>query len=143
MNVFAGMKDVRHAVSEKRLLKYLGKSNIEKHVKDALRTEASENSALWHRYGGASYFFVGILVGFATYKTQFFCATSLAVIIWLIRLVVFNPIIAVGLKQPFYYLGSGPFDSFFKKYLGEKLTFIMSLSLVIALTAFLANRCYG
>lgn len=141
INVFAGLKDVAHAVSEKRLHKYLSKSNIEKDVKEALRAEAAENSRKWHRYGGAAYFFTGLCIGFAAYKIHFICAFSLAMIIWLIRLVVFNPIIAVGLKQPFYYLSNAGMDGFFKRTIGEKATFIVSISVTIGAIFLVSKYC--
>ena len=134
-NFFNGLQDVGNSKTEIELSKSRGNTGIglaKKHFDNVRRKT-------WHLWGLYTYLVLGVMVAFSFFRYNYIAVIILTVVIWLLRVVIFNPVVSKGLNRKLTYLSSSGWDKFFNNLIGEKFYYFGSLLMYIMLNILLFN----
>lgn len=137
VNFTNGLQDLGNSRTEIALLKEIGSSGSSGAAKAVKKLEAKENRRFWHRWGFITYGLMGIIFGLYKYESGIIYATYFVFIFYLLRPLVFNPILGLGLVENggFFHLSDEGGEGWIKKKIGGKAYWFICLAFMNALLA--------
>ena len=132
-NFFNGLQDIGNSKTEIGFARMIRTLKVSGKLKILYESERANNSRLWHRWGGFTYFIAGPLWGFSFFKDDVISGIYLSFLFWLMRPLVFNPTVAKGLpnSQGFFHLSKNGWDGWWRSKVGEKGYYFGSLILFL------------
>lgn len=129
INFFNGLQDLGNSTSEIELARARRASREKQAViKLQLKKDADRRGA-WHFMGLLTFGLFGVF-GAVAFRVFDYRISLLLLVFWLMRILVFNPVIGLGLKQGFFHLSKHGWDGFFRRTIGEKAYYFIVLGLV-------------